>query len=169
MKRWIAIGALLAAGVGIWLWWGSDRRRIDRRLARLERVCEKSGSEGEGALDLIGRGEAILDAFAPGFVVTAHPYEGTLTDGRQLVGAIETYRRRCERVRVHDGEEKLTISDHGTAEMDVLFAVDCRRGGGPSGSGARFRAHLFWVDTDQGWKIRDFEIVKVLEDRGLFR
>jgi len=162
------LGILLAAVVVVaagWSSWHSDRRRIDRRLERLERACEKQGPSS--ALSLLNRSRTLLDSFAPGFVVSAHPYAGTISDPRELVQAVEGYRGRAELVRIRDTDRSLRIGKQGTAEMSVVFVVQGReRGGGPGG--ARFRANLFWVKGDGGWKIRDLEIVQVLENRGLF-
>jgi len=157
------LAALLVAGIAAWLWWQSDRRQIERRLDGLERACEKSGDGG--ALSLLGRSQTILESFAPGFVVSARPYAGTISDGRELLGVIEGYRALSESVRIRHGDQSLDIRRNGTAEMTLVFAVDGRRGGSPAGT--RFRARIFWVRGEKGWQIHDFEVTEVLEGREL--
>ena len=164
MKRAVALLALGIVVVAGWSWLRSDRPRIERTLARLERACTKEGPESP--LALLGRTETILDAFAPGFLVLARPYEGSISDGRELAGAIHRYRALAQRVRVRDAERKLEVSANGTAEMSVVFLVDGDRGGRPGAE--RFRARLFWVEHEGEWRIREFEIVEVLDRSGLF-
>ena len=164
MKRIIAVVGVLAVAVSGWLWWRSDERRIGRALERLERACEKEGPEG--ALSLLGRTQTILDAFAPGFRVSARPYEGTLTDARELAGVIHRYRALSDRIRVRDAERRIEVQPNGTAEMSALFAVD---GSGDGRKGREsFRAQLYWVEVDGDWKIREVEVVEVVERSGLF-
>jgi hypothetical protein len=164
VKR-VAVGFVaLALLVAAWTWWRSDRRQIGQRLERLERACEKQGPSN--LIALAGRAETIIDSFAPGFVVSARPYAGTISDPRELVRAIEGYRSQSELVRIHDTDRRLDVRDHGTAEMSAIFVIQGRRRSGPSGG--RFRASLFWVKGDDGWKVHDLEIVQVLDNRGLF-
>lgn len=164
MRRLLAIALFAAVAVAGWLWWTSDRHRIERALDRLERACEKDGPESP--LAMVGRAGTLLEAFAPGLLVRAAPYGGTVSDPRELVALIERYRATASRIRVSDRERRLEIGANGTAEMSLLFQVDGVRSGGPGREG--FRARLFWVRTEAGWKIREIEVLEVLESSGLF-
>jgi hypothetical protein len=164
MKRLVAFALVVAVAAGAWNWWRSDRRRIERALDRLERACEKDGPESP--LSLVGRARTLLDSFAPGLLVRAAPYAGTISDGRELVGLIERYRSTASRVRIADEERRLEVGSNGTAEMGLIVRVDGVRAGGPGREA--FRARLFWVRTDDGWKIREIEVLEVLQTTGLF-
>lgn len=164
MRRLLAVALIAAVAAAVWAWWNSDRRQIEHALDRLERACEKDGPESP--LSLVGRARTLLDSFAPGLLVRAAPYAGTIADGREMVGVIERYRATASRVRIADQERHLEIGSDGTAEMSLVFRVDGVRGGGPGRE--EFRARLFWVRTDDGWKIREVEILEVLQASGLF-
>jgi len=164
VKRLVALALLVAVATGGWIWWKSDRRQIERALGRLERACEKDGAESP--LSLVGRAGTLLEAFAPGLLVRAAPYAGTLTDARELVGVIERYRATASRIRITDDERQLDVGPNGTAEMTLLVRVSGERGSGPGREA--FRARLYWVRTDGGWKIREVEVLEVLETTGLF-
>jgi hypothetical protein len=164
MKRLLAVALTVAVAAAAWAWWRSDRRRIERTFDRLERACEKDGPESP--LSRLGRAQTLLDSFAPGLLVRAAPYAGTISDGRELVGVIERYRATSSRIRIADEERHLEIAPNGTAEMSLVFRVAGERGGGPGREG--FRARLFWVRTEGGWKIRELEVLEVLETTGLF-
>jgi hypothetical protein len=152
--------ALLATGLA---WWQSDRRRIESRLDRLVRACEKEGPES--ALALFGRTETILDTLAPEIRVPAGPYAGALSEPREVVSAIHRYRATVERVRVRTSERRLEIArGGGRAEMSALFEVSGERGGRPGRE--RFRARLFWIEEDGSWRIRELEILEVMERSG---
>jgi hypothetical protein len=160
--RLIAVLGVLAAAVAAWSWWGSDARRIGRALDRVERACEKDGPDG--ALELVADSHVLLDAFAPGLLVTARPYEGSIRDARELVGVIQRYRATADRIRISDGERTLDLGPGGTAEMSVVFVVEGDRRGSPGRE--RFRARLFWVEIEGEWKIREVEVLEVLDRSG---
>ena len=164
MKRLVALALIAAVAAAGWAWWHSDRRRIDRALGRLERACEKDAPESP--LALVVRAGTLLDSFAPGLLVRAAPYGGTITDGRELVGLIERYRATASRIRISDEARRLEIGSNGKAEMSLVFRVDAVRSGGPGREA--FRARLFWVRTDEGWRIREIEVIEVLQTTGLF-
>jgi hypothetical protein len=158
---------LIAAGliVAIWLgygWWNSDSRQIGKALDRFEHACDKDGPDSP--LSIIGRTETILAAFAPGFVATANPWEGTFTDPVAVAGAIQRYRALANRVRVSDTERSLEVKENGTAEMTATFRV---QGDAGLRGGEAFRARIFWVKDQGDWKIREFRIVERLETGGI--
>lgn len=164
MRRVVALGLLALVGLGTWLWWSSDRRRIERRLEGLLRACEKSGPESP--LDLLGRTQTLLDAFAPGMLVRAEPYGGSFRDARELAGLIHRYRATADRVAIAATDRELEIGANGTAEMSVVFRVRGDAGGGPRGES--FRARIFWVEDGGAWRIREVEVVERLASSGLF-
>lgn len=164
MKRLLALGVVALAAVVLWAWWSSDRRRIERRLDALVEACEKSGPDSP--LALLGRTETILDAFAPGMLVRAEPYGGTIGDPRELARLIHGYRASAGRVQIAVTDRQLVVLPNRTAEMSGVFRVGGDRGGGPGIES--FSARLFWVEDDGTWRIREVEVVERLERSGLF-
>lgn len=164
MKRWLALAAVVLALLVVWKSWSGDRRAIERRLARVLEVCEKRKADDQ--LAIIERARVLQKAFAPGFVIQAKPYKGTLTDLRQVIGAIETYRATARTVAVSSSDVDVELGAGGTAEMTATVRAVGDRGGGPGAE--RFRARIFWVKVDGDWKIREFEVLEVLESTGLF-
>jgi hypothetical protein len=164
VKRLIALGAVALALVAGYLWLRSDQRRIFKALERLESACEKEGPDSP--MSLLTRNQAIVGAFAPGFLAVAEPDQGSFTDAQELARAIHVYRASSKRIEVDDSERRLEIGRDGTAEMETLFRVAGESGSGPGVE--RFRARLFWVEHEGEWKIREFRVVEVVERGGLF-
>ena len=161
MRRLVAALGVLALLVGGWLWWSSDERRLARRLEEMERLFEKQGSEDQ--LSSFGRTRRIVQMFAPGFLVMARPYEGSVSDLQQLAAIVQRYRDSSERIEIDAARREISIdSARGTAESSADFAVS----GGSGGRGERFRARIAWVRLDGVWMIQEVEILEVLE-RGL--
>ncbi|KAB2966398.1 MAG: hypothetical protein F9K18_05670 [Thermoanaerobaculia bacterium] len=160
VKRLVAAAVLVTALAGIWIWWTSDRRRLNARLDEIESLFEKSGPEDQ--LTSFGRTRQIVAMFAPGFVASARPYEGAITDSQQLAAIVMRYRDGSERIEIGDREREVAIdSPRGTAETTAVFAVKGSRGGGPGGE--TFRARIAWMRTDGVWKVQEFEVLEVLE------
>jgi hypothetical protein len=163
-KRLLAGLAGIVALAALWSWWASDRRRISARLDEVESLFDKSGPEDQ--LTAFGRTRHIVAAFAPGFVVQARPYEGSISDLQQLAGVVQGYRESSSRIDVHDSGRATTVdSKRGTAETTTVFALAGDRGAGPGTE--RFRARIAWVELDGEWKIQEFEILEVLERGGM--
>ena len=165
MCRILVFGLLVAVLAAGWLWWGSDRRRIHARFDRAEELFAKSGEESQ--LDAFARVRGIVALFAPGFVVMARPYEGTVTDAQQLAGLVASYRGSAQRIAVGDsGRELVLRAANGTAELTTTVTVDGVRGGGPGRE--RFRVRVAWRKDDGDWRIQELEILEVLDSSGLF-
>ncbi|MBP1642972.1 MAG: hypothetical protein H6Q03_1641 [Acidobacteria bacterium] len=160
VKRIVAAVALLAVLAGTWAWWKSDRRRLGARLDEVEALFEKGGPEDQ--LTSFGRTRQIVALFAPGFVASARPYEGTITDSQQLAAVVMRYRDGAERIEVGDSERTIELDPaRGTAGTTAVFAVRGERPGGPGGE--RFRARIAWVRVEGEWRIQEFEVLEVLE------
>jgi hypothetical protein len=161
-----ALGALAAAAilVGGWLWWSSDARRVGARLAELQAAFEKDGPEDQ--LTSFGKTRRIVELFAPGFLILARPYEGSISDRQQLAAVVQRYRDSARTIDVASGSRETEVdSARGTAETTAVFSISGDRGGGGSG-GERFRARIAWSRTEGEWRIQQIEILEVLE-RGL--
>jgi hypothetical protein len=163
-KRLVVVAVLAVALIVLWSWWRSDRRRISARLDEIESLLDKSGAEDQ--LTAFGRTRRIVAAFAPGFVVLARPYEGSISDAQQLAAVIQRYRESSSRIEVGDsGRDTAIDSARGTAETTAVFRLAGERGSGPGTE--RFRARIAWVKSDGEWRIQEFEILEVLERGGL--
>jgi len=164
MKRWLAAGLLVVAAWAAWGWWRSDERRIASRWKGALAAFEKSGAEDQ--LTAFAKVRDIVALFSPGFVVSARPYEGSITDGQQLAGIVARYRESARRIAVSDAEREITLFGNRTAEMTAVVQIDGERGGGPGRE--RFRVRAGWREDGGVWRIQELEILEVLEDRGLF-
>ena len=161
MRRLAPAIGILAVLAGAWLWWSSDERRLARRLDELVREFEKEAPEDQ--LTSFGHTRRIVGMFAPGFLVLARPYEGSVSDLQQLAAIVQRYRDSSERIEIDDARREIAIdAARGTAESSALFAISGARGG----AGERFRARIAWVRLDGVWMIQEVEILEVLE-RGL--
>lgn len=159
-RRLVAAALVVAAAAGAWAWWTSDRRRLNARLDEIEELFEKSGPEDQ--LTSFGRTRQIVAMFAPGFVASARPYEGTITDAQQLAAIVMRYRDGSERIGIGDRERTVEIdSARGTAATAATFVVTGTRGRGPGGE--TFRARIAWIRADGEWRIQEFEVLEVLE------
>jgi hypothetical protein len=160
VKKIVAVGAVVAVLAGLWAWWTSERRRLGARLDEIEALFEKSGPEDQ--LASFGRARRIVALFAPGFVASARPYEGSISDAQQLAAVVLRYRDGAERIEVGDREREVELdSARGTAATTAVFAVTGVRAGGPGGE--RFRARVAWIRIDGEWRIQEFEVLEVLE------
>ena len=165
MRRALALAVLVAGLTAGWLWWGSDRRRIQARFDEAITLFEKSGAETQ--LEAFARVRGIVGLFAPGFVAMARPYEGTITDAQQLAGIVASYRASAERIAVADaGRELVLRPQNATAELTTTVTVDGVRDGGPGRE--RFRLRVAWREDAGVWRIQELEILEVLDGAGLF-
>jgi hypothetical protein len=155
------VAAVLIAG---WVWWSSDARRLGARLAELEAAFEKDGPEDQ--LASFGKTRRIVELFAPGFLILARPYEGSISDRQQLAAIVQRYRDSARTIDVSSGSRETEVhSERGTAETTAVFSISGDRGGGGPG-GERFRARIAWSRAEGEWRIQEVEILEVLE-RGL--
>jgi len=164
VKKLLALGVAGAIAVGAWMWWTSDRRRLSARIDEMVELFEKSGPEDQ--LTAFGHTRQIVAMFAPGFVILARPYEGSIADRQQLAAVVQRYREGNTRIEIGDAERAISIDpERGTAETSAVFSLSGGRGVG--GGVERFRARIAWVRLDGEWKIHEVEILEVLERGGL--
>lgn len=164
MKRLLLL--LLIAGLALWgwRWWHSDERRILARWQEAQELFEKSGPEDQ--LTAFGRVRSITELFAPGFVVSARPYEGTIAGAQELAAIVHRYRDGARTIEIADGERELELYDNATALLTATVRVAGERAGGPGRE--RFRVRVAWRGDEGIWRISELEILEVLEDPGLF-
>ena len=161
--RVVAAIVLFAALFAGYRWWASDERSVHRAFDDLLESVEKSGPENQ--LDRFARAREFAKRFANGFVASAKPYEGTITDRQQLVGVVDAYRSRADRVHARGTDRELTLRDNGTADLFAIVDLDGSFAGGPGRE--RFRVRLSWLREDGEWRILEAEILERLETSGL--
>jgi hypothetical protein len=162
--RLVAAIGLVAAAFLAHRWWGSDERRVQRAFDGLLESVEKTGPETQ--LDRFASARDFAKRFANGFVVSAKPYEGTITDRQQLVAIIDTYRSASDRVRARGLDRELTLRDNGTADLYALVELDGSSAGGIGRE--RFRVRLSWLREEGEWRVLEAEILERLETSGIF-
>jgi len=163
VKRVVAALVVVVAAWAAWSWWRSDERRIAARWRGALDAFEKRGPEDQ--LTSFGKVRDVVALFAPGFAISARPYEGTITDTQQLAGIVHRYRDGAARISVSDADRDIELFENRTAEMTAVVQIDGDRGGGPGRE--RFRVRVAWREDDGVWRVQELEIVEVLEDRGL--
>ena len=155
-----AVVGLLAA----YRWWTSDRRQILAAFEEMQEAVEKSGEEG--ALDRLAHARAVGERFADGFIISAQPYEGEITERQQLMAVVDRYRSSASTIRVDDSEVELTLRENATADLTAVVEAVGIRPGGPGRE--RFRIRVAWRRDDGVWRIQELEILEVLDSSGLF-
>jgi hypothetical protein len=160
VRRLLAASALAVLVFIAWSWWQSPQRRLYRRLDALLAQLEKDGEESRLAAAATARG--VLDYFAPGFVVRAAPYEGTLTDSQQLMGAVMRFRDGAGRISATAGERETLLQESPrTAAMTFVVTVVMDAGRGPSQE--RWRVRSLWLEDGGEWRLSELELAERLE------
>jgi hypothetical protein len=160
LLRLAAAAVLLAAAAGAWSWWRSPERRLARRLDALVELLEKEGEEG--SLPAAATARAAVDFFAPGFLVRARPYEGTLADPRELTGAVLRFRAAAPRVAIQVADREVEVAP-GERTGTVVFVATVtleREGAGPGRESWRVRS--LWVQDAGEWRISELELAERL-------
>lgn len=162
-NRLLVLGLLLAVVVGAIAYWRSDRRRILARLSEAETAMAKAGDEDQ--LTSFGKVRDVVELFAPGFLVTARPYEGAISDRQELAAVVHGYRSPLARLKLTHGGLTLRI-DHarGTAEMGLVVTAVFDRGDGPQPQQFRFR--LGWMKDRGTWRVHDCELLEASGQEG---
>ena|SRR5688572_19594387 len=158
--RAVVAAALLAAAAGAWTWWRSPERRLARRLDALVEVLEKDGEEG--SLPAAATARAAVDFFAPGFLVRARPYEGSLADPRELTGAVLRFRAAAPRVAIQVGDREVEVAPGGRTGTVVFVATVTLEGSGAGPGRESWRVRSLWVEDAGEWRISELELVERL-------
>ncbi len=163
MKRVLTLAVAAIAAWALWSWWRGDERRIASRWEGALEAFEKSGPEDQ--LTALAKVRAIVALFAPGFSISARPYEETIADTQQLAAIVHRYRDRARRIVVSDADRDIELFENRTAELSAVVQIDGEESGGPGRE--RFRVRVAWREDEGVWRIQELEIVEVLADRGL--
>ena len=143
--------------------WHSDRRRIAHRLDQLADLLDKGGEESD--LAALATARRVTDFFAPGFVATARPYEGRLTEPRDLIGAVYRFRGSAPRIDVTLHLSDLEVRENRTAVVDFTASVVLHRPNGPARESRR--VHSTWREDDGVWRMNEVELGEETAGSGL--
>jgi hypothetical protein len=117
----------------------------------------KTGEEDQ--LTSFGKVRDVVGLFAAGFLVTAQPYEGSISDRQELAAVIHGYRSSQARLKLTHGGLSLSIDRaRGTAEMGLVVTAVFDRGDGPQQQQFRFR--LGWMKDGGKWFVHDCELLE---------
>ncbi len=157
-RRWVAV-VLVLVGVLFYLNWRGDRRQILRRLDRLEELMSKRGPEE--SLASFGIVREVSSFFVDGFAARAEPWEGSLTDRKELTGALMRYRSSAQVIDAEIGNRELEIdSDLGLATLLAVSNVVMDFGGRKGQE--RRKVRIEWVREEGDWWIREVELLEPL-------
>ena len=164
LRTALVAGLVLVAAIVAWRYLTSPERRVLRRLDALMEHLGKEGAESQLAAAATARGAA--DFFAPGFLVRAEPYEGQLTDSRELTGAVMRFRGAAQRVEAAALEPDVRLDE--TARTAVVHFVGRVAMDGPAGSGTEsWRVRSLWIEDGGEWRISELELLEPIESGGL--
>ena len=159
-RRLAAAVLLAAAALALWVWWRSPERRLARRLDALVESLEKEGEEG--SLVAAATAREVLGFFAEGFLVRARPYEGSLGDPQELMGAVMRFRGAAPRIAIVVGDREVQMHP-GDRTAAVVFVATVTLDGSGRGPGREsWRVRSLWVEDDGEWRISELELVERL-------
>ncbi len=159
---------LLAAAVTVWLFGqlGGEKRRVSKRLERLEDLVEKDGAENDLVAANKARNVGLL--FARDFEIDLQGRaQGVVTERQRIAQVMLRYRSAPSRIELDFRDVEIEIGEGGgSAEMTAVASASATTGGDTSRR--RFRLAFRWVKEDREWVIRRAELVEELEGPALF-
>lgn len=160
-----AVVALVAV---VWLirYLTSEERRIHRQLAALQELIEKEGPESN--LAQVDRARRLGDLLTEAFEIRVDPLGRSLSDRRQLGQLFVQYRAGPQRIELSFFDEELEIEAQlGVAVMELVALVAAH--GGDRLQRERYRLRFAWSKEEGTWRIRQIEVLEILDaPPGLF-
>lgn len=164
-KRALRTGAivvvLIIAAWALFGWWGSDERRIKRRVKRLQRLVSKN--IGEGNLASLNRAREITEIFADSFDFEAEQFDFRSRDRQSLAAGIHSYRSRAESIGVRLGDWQLDLdkpSRRATLHVTTDFVTSFRDITGREA----YRWQVNWLEREGEWRIDYVRLLEVIDD-----
>lgn len=164
-RRLLAALLLLVAIPLVWIWRGSDKRRIE---GRLDELCDAVSKQGpESALAALAKDRAVAELFAEPFEVRATQLGFSTRDRRELMRFVHGYRSGAERISMRADEESLSISPE--LRRATLVAGFVFHSGGPLGSSTeRYRVQINWLKGEGEWRIDYVDLIDIVDAPGRF-
>jgi hypothetical protein len=160
----MVVGVVLVA---VWLavdLWNDDTRRIDRRLAKLQKLAAKSMVETQfqGA----SKAKRISDFFTIEFELRAEPESYATSNRQDLVRGVMAYRSRSESLAVDVIRKELFVDPGGATATHyayVRFVNDL----GDLGGTESYPVQIEWVKEGGKWLIKKLEVLREESPRPL--
>ena len=157
---------LLAIAGGVWLaaQLGGEKRRIERRLERLEELIEKDGNENDLIAANKARNVGLL--FGRDFEIDLKG-RGVVTERPRIAQVMLRYRSAPSRIELTFRDLEIEVAASGaSAEMTAVAAASATTSG--ERSQRRFRLAFSWLKEDGEWVIRRAELIEELAGPALF-
>ncbi|MCP4203485.1 MAG: hypothetical protein GY769_16325 [bacterium] len=155
-RRLVLAGAVLVAAWLILDLWTDDARRIERRLARLQKLAGKTlvESQFQGA----GKARAIADLFATEFELSAEPESYATASRQDLIRGVIAYRARSQSLAVDVLRKELFVDPGGQTATHYAYVRFVNDLGDFAGT-ASYPVQIEWVEEDGKWKIKKLEVL----------
>lgn len=156
---WAIAGLTLGAVLyGLWI---QDARRINRRLAALVQLANKTPVETQ--LRGAAKARSIAKFFAEPFELIAEPENFASSNRQDLIRGIVAYRSRAGSLVVDVVRKELFV-DSGSASATHYAVVRFIAGFRDLERSDSYPVQIEWVEESGEWKIRKLEILR--EERG---
>ncbi len=153
---------LLAVAVAVWLYGqlGGEKRRIAKRLERLEELVEKDGPENDLVAANKARNVGLL--FAREFEIDLQGRaRGVVTERRRIAQVMLRYRSAPSLIELDFRGVEIVLGEGGSsAEMTAVASAAATTGGDTRHR--RFRLAFRWTREDGEWVIRRAELIEEL-------
>lgn len=157
VRRSVLAVVVLSAGWVILNVWNNDERRINGRLAKLQKIAAKSvvESQFQGAR----KARAIANFFASEFELSAEPEDYATSSRQDLVRGVMSYRSRSRSLAVDVIRKELFVDpggSHATHYAYVRFVNDL---GDLTGT-ETYPVQIEWAKEDGEWMIKNLEVLR---------
>jgi hypothetical protein len=103
-------------------WWGSDERRIKRKVKQLQELVTKN--IGEGDLVSLNRAREITEIFADPFEFEAEQFDFRTRDRQSLAAGIHNYRSRAETIGMRVRDWQLDVEQEDEWRIDYVRLLE---------------------------------------------
>lgn len=155
----VTIGCLLVVLLlgYVYLWREQDEQLINRNLARVIELVEKSGEET--IFVTISQSREIVSYIASSPEIYLGPPLPALTDRKELEGLIMQIRQNLHALSVHVADRSVTVAADGKSAEMKLEAVATVTYSGESGRESR-KFSIGWVKEEGEWVIQKVRLLE---------